>query len=131
MIGMTLQWMFMTSYKRGDIVIVLFPFGDLFNVKRRPALVVQADSLKTDLDKLIIAQISSNTARASYPSRVSVKLNSALAAGTNLKQDSVIFTDILTTVDTSIIEKKIGAMPSMAEVDVALKKALSLETDNT
>jgi mRNA interferase MazF len=33
------------SYKRGDIVLVLFPHSNLRTAKPRPALVVQADDL--------------------------------------------------------------------------------------
>ena len=46
-------------YKRGDIVLVLFPNSDLRLAKRRPALVVQADSLNTGLPQTIAALITS------------------------------------------------------------------------
>ena len=37
------------NYRRGDIVLVLFPDSNLRTSKRRPALVVQADQLGTGL----------------------------------------------------------------------------------
>lgn len=33
----------MTDYKKGDIVLVLFPNSNLQTAKKRPALIVQAD----------------------------------------------------------------------------------------
>jgi mRNA-degrading endonuclease toxin of MazEF toxin-antitoxin module len=33
-------------YKRGEVVLVLFPDSNLRTAKRRPALVIQADNLK-------------------------------------------------------------------------------------
>ncbi len=34
-------------YKRGDVVLVLFPNSNLRTAKTRPALVVQADNLQS------------------------------------------------------------------------------------
>ncbi len=36
-----------SSYKRGDVVLVLFPNSDLTSAKLRPGLIVQANNLKT------------------------------------------------------------------------------------
>jgi mRNA interferase MazF len=54
----------MMPYKRGNVVLVLFPDSNLRTAKRRPALVVQADNLNTGLPQMIIAMITSNMARA-------------------------------------------------------------------
>lgn len=62
-------------YKRGAVVLVLFPDSNLRTAKRRPALVVQADSLATGLAQTIVAMISSNMARAGHASRVAVLLH--------------------------------------------------------
>jgi mRNA-degrading endonuclease toxin of MazEF toxin-antitoxin module len=42
---------------RGDVVLVLFPDSNLRTAKRRPALVVQQDSLQTGLPQTIVAMI--------------------------------------------------------------------------
>jgi mRNA interferase MazF len=54
-------------YKRGDVVLVLFPDSNLRTAKRRPALVIQADNPGTGLPQTIIAMITSNMARAGRP----------------------------------------------------------------
>jgi mRNA interferase MazF len=46
------------SYRRGDVVLVLFPNSDLRTAKLRPALIVQADELQTGLPQLIVAMIN-------------------------------------------------------------------------
>ena len=48
-----------TSYRRGDIVLVSFPFTDLTAAKRRPALVVSPDSFNDATSDLVLAAITS------------------------------------------------------------------------
>jgi mRNA interferase MazF len=64
------------NYRRGDIVLVLFPDSNLRTSKRRPALIVQADKLETGLPQVIVAMITSNMARGGHPSRVLVQADS-------------------------------------------------------
>ena len=48
------------AYKRGDVILVLFPHSDLRTAKPRPALVVQADNLQTGLPQVVIAMITAD-----------------------------------------------------------------------
>ena len=48
-----------TSFRRGDIVLVSFPFTDLSTTKRRPALVVSPDSFNEATSDLVLAAITS------------------------------------------------------------------------
>src|SRR5204862_5305940 len=98
MTGTVLTWTFTMSYKRGDVVLVLFPDSNLRTAKRRPALVVQADDLATGLPQRIVAMITSNTARSGHPSRITVARASAEGQSAGLKTDSVIMTDNLATI---------------------------------
>ena len=45
----------MAEFVKGDVVVVPFPFSDLSQAKRRPALVIS----KLDGDDLILCQITS------------------------------------------------------------------------
>lgn len=112
--------------RRGDVVYVYFPFSDLKQVKFRPALVVQADGLGTEFNKVIVAQITGKVERAKLPCRILVKKASPGFARTGLKQDSVIMGDLLATIERSLIRNKAGYYPDMASVDAALRVALSL-----
>jgi mRNA interferase MazF len=55
------------SYRRGDVVLVIFPDSNLRTAKRRPALVFQANDLGTGLPQTIVAMITSNIARGNQP----------------------------------------------------------------
>jgi mRNA interferase MazF len=112
--------------RRGDIVLVLFPDSNLRTSKRRPALVVQSDSLESELYQTVVAMISSNLARAGHPSRVAVRINSEAARGSGLLTDSIIVTDNLATVSHSEIDRVIGSLALMSEVDAALRATLAL-----
>lgn len=116
----------MTLIKRGDVVLVLFPNTDLRTAKRRPALVVQADDLRTGLAQTVLAMISSNMFRAGHPSHIKVLIDSSEGIASGLKLDSVIMTDNLITVLESEIESVIGNLSDMKDVDAALRHTLGL-----
>jgi mRNA interferase MazF len=83
--------------RRGDIVLVLFPDSNLRTSKRRPALVVQSDSLGAELPQTMVAMITSN-----------------------------IVTDNLATIRYSEIDRVIASFAGMSEVDAALRTTLAL-----
>lgn len=114
------------NYKRGDIVLVLFPDSNLRTTKRRPALVVQADNLETGLNQVIVAMITSNLARANHPSRIAVDLQTSQGQDSGLRLDSVIMTDNLSTVINSAIDRKIGVWTEMVAVKTALSHTLGI-----
>ena len=66
MIGMHQEWMFMTSFNQGDVILVRFPNSDFRTYKKRPALIVQSDSLQTGLPQKIVVPITSNRKISSW-----------------------------------------------------------------
>ncbi len=112
-------------YKRGDVILVLYPNSDLRTAKTRPALVIQANDLKTDLTQIVVAMITSKIFRANHPSRVLIQLNSEAGKSSGLLTDSVVMTDNLATILGSAIDRKIGAI-EMEKIDEALKHTLGL-----
>jgi mRNA interferase MazF len=111
--------------RRGDVVLALFPNSDLISAKIRPALVVQADDLGTDVDQVIVAMITSRIFRAGHPSRVSISRSSLEGERSGLMEDSVIMTDVLATVASKQVYRVVGRLP-MTEVDAALRYTLHL-----
>jgi len=65
----------MTTYKRGDVILVKFPYSDLVRYKKRPALVVQDETVETGLSQRVVVQITSNLNRTG-DTRVPVRKDS-------------------------------------------------------
>lgn len=113
-------------YKRGEVVLALFPDSNLRTAKRRPVIVVQAENLGTGLPQTIVAMISSNLARGGHPSRIAVSVASPEGKQAGLKTDSVIMTDNIATVFDTEIDRAIGTWPDMQSIDAALRHTLGL-----
>ena len=113
------------KYKRGDVVLVIFPHSDLRTAKLRPALIVQADNLQTELAQVIVAMISSHLHRGNHPSRVIYNLNTPAGLQSGLRTHSVIMTDNIATISDVAIERVIGHL-HMEPIDRALRHTLNL-----
>lgn len=113
-------------YKRGEVVLVLFPNTNLVTAKRRPALVIQADNLGTGMPQTILAMITSNMLRGGHPSRVTILQNSPEGQVAGILTDSVIMTDNLVTVLEREIDRSLGHLPDMTAIDAALKHTFAL-----
>ena len=87
---------------RGDIVVVPFPFSDLSNFKKRPALIIT----KLKGDDLILCQITSQNISDEYAITLS---NEDLASG-SLKRKSNIRPNRVFTADEKIILYKVGML---------------------
>ena len=92
----------MERFVRGDVVVVPFPFSDLTNAKRRPALVVA--ELKGD--DLILCQITSQKVRDNY----SVPLSDKDFQFGSLKKLSNIRPNRIFTADKRIILYRAGRL---------------------
>jgi mRNA interferase MazF len=113
-------------FRRGQVVLVLFPDSNLVTAKRRPVLVVQADNLGTGLSQVIVVMITSNLARAGHPSRILVSLSTPVGQQTGLLTDSVIMTDNLATVLETEIDRVLGNWTDIAVLNAALRHTLGL-----
>jgi mRNA interferase MazF len=108
---------------RGDVVLVDFPFSDASASRRRPALVVQSDSVVSV--NTIIVPITSNIARSATTRLV---IDPAIEAGSGLKMVSAIICEGLFSLHRSLVVRRIGALSAaaMVKVDDGLKAALGL-----
>lgn len=110
--------------KRGDVVLVDYPFSDGSGSKYRPALVVQADVFNKTLRDTILATITTNT----QPSVTSLVIDPAESPNSGLRLACSVRCDNLQTLDKSIVQGSIGYLSkrSMQKVDACLKLALGL-----
>lgn len=113
------------NYKRGDVVLAIFPHANLRTASPRPALIVQANNLQTGLPQVIVAMTTSRMFRANHPSRVTVLRTTLEGQQSGLLTDSVVMTGNLATVAESEIDRVIGSLP-MDAVDAALRHTLAL-----
>jgi mRNA interferase MazF len=116
----------MTRYRKGAIVLVLFPNSDLRTAKRRPAIVVQANDLNTQLSQVVVAMITSNLSRADHPSRILIQIEDEVGQRTGLISNSVILTDNLATVLETAIDRALGSYSDLTSVDQALRHTFGL-----
>ena len=116
----------MTNYKRADVILALFPDSNLQTAKKRPVLIVQADDLQTNLPQIIVAMITSNLSKKSHPSRVLIELSTTAGKQSGLLSDSLIATDNLATLHEKFIDRKLGSLPDMDEVEKALAHTFGL-----
>lgn len=108
--------------KRGEIIIVEYPFTDQSGSKRRPALVVQSDKIKSP--DVLIAAISASAQLT--PTRVLIE--PARETASRLTSVCVVRCENLSTVQPTLVLGAIGNLSKVAmqEVDKCLKLALGL-----
>ena len=90
------------SLKKGDVVVVPFPFSDLSAAKKRPAFVVTV----LDGDDIILCQITSEARFDSY----SLTLTEEDFKKGSLQQTSMVRPNRIFTADKSIISYKVGSL---------------------
>jgi mRNA interferase MazF len=114
--------------KRGDVVIVPFPFQDRPGEKVRPAVVVQSDTENQRLGNTILAMITGNLDDAGQPTTVLVDPKTPDGAGSGLLGPSLVNCYNLATVRQRRILQVIGHLSNalLQQVNQAVKAALEL-----
>jgi mRNA interferase MazF len=87
---------------KGDVVVIPFPFSDLSQSKRRPALVIAP----LEGDDVILCQLTSKAVEDPY----AVPIDDSDFTSGNLKQPGNIRPNRLFTADTHIILYRVGSL---------------------
>jgi mRNA interferase MazF len=88
------------NFKKFDIVLVDFPFTDLTQTKKRPALLIKS----LEGDNNILCQITTKR-RNFHKYEINLLKESCLG---NIKFDSYIYLDMIFTLHKNLIHGKIG-----------------------
>jgi len=113
----------MTSYDRGDVVLVPFPFSERLVTKKRPAVVVSSNAYHRASRDVIIAQITSKLTTPPRPGdhRIVAWQDAGLVTPSLARAK-------LATLHSALILRRLGTMPrpDMRAIDRRLAAALSL-----
>lgn len=102
---------------KGDVVVVPFPFSDLTQAKRRPALVIS----KLEGNDLILCQITSQSIKDSY----AISLDDKDFETGSLKQPSNIRPNRIFTADSHIVLYKVGNLKT-EKLNEVIEKAVEI-----
>ena len=103
----------MGQFVKGDVVVVPFPFSNLREAKRRPALIVNT----LPGDDLILCQITSRTVTDSD----AVPIEDRDFAAGSLKQPSNIRPNRLFTADRAIVLYRVGCVRDVKLEEVVVR----------
>lgn len=111
------------AYKRGDVLLVPFPFSDLSATKVRPAIVISGAAYHRAEPDIVLAALTSNVAAAIGPFDFALK--HWQAAGLKFP---TAFKPVVFTLDPARVMHKVGAIhkTDLAQIDAKLREALGL-----
>jgi mRNA interferase MazF len=90
----------MERFVKGDVVVIPFPFSNLTQAKRRPALVIAG----LEGDDLILCQITSQRVKDKY----AIQINDNDFETGSLKQPSNVRPNRIFTVDSNLVLYRVG-----------------------
>ncbi len=117
----------MTTYRRGQVVVVQVPFPDQSGSKPRPALIVSAEAFHRNLPDVIACPISSQPRYYQRPGQGDHPLQHWREVG--LRLPSTVRISNILAVDKQIIKGALGTLPrdDMGRVEKGLRQAMGLE----
>ena len=95
-----------SKLRRGDVVLVPFPFADLSGRKLRPAVVISADPQGPEVILAFITSVMTN--RSLRGAEVELVRGNAEFHITGLKVDSLIRLDKIVTLATAVVSRRLG-----------------------
>jgi len=118
------------NYKRGDVVILPFPFVTTIGTqqKARPALIISDHSIRRRFDDLILAGITSQRISDVMDTEFLIDEQAGCFAQSGLKKSSVVRGEYLMTIPKDLVARKLGELPEdvMKLIDERIGRSLGL-----
>lgn len=117
------------ALRRGDVVLVAFPFTDLTATKVRPAVVVSPDRAHRAAGDAILAAVSSVIPRRGLlPTELLITDRNPSFAGSGLRSSSLILCGKLFTMERRLVLRWLGRLDQQltARLDQAVGAAVGL-----
>ena len=116
------------TLRRGDVVLVRFPFSSGAGGKLRPALVVQNDRNNRRLANVIVAAITTRTHHQGEPTQLLLDPASTDGQSSGLKHISCVTCENLATVEQRLIVRRLGNLSEavMEQIDGCLINSLDI-----
>ncbi len=114
-----------TQLRRGDIVLVPFPFTDLTGLKLRPAIVISPDPIREDL---LLGFISTVIPPMLEPTEYVLEITDPSFGTTGLKARSVFRMNKIATLHRSMVLRRLGrsTLQLQRHLDAALRHLVGL-----
>lgn len=114
--------------RRGDVVRVDFPFTDIPQQKKRPAVVIQNDRDNQKIRKTVVAMITGNLKRLGDPSHLLIDPSTPEGASSGLHGPSLVSCNNLYTLEQDCIQTTLGHLSDALKqkLNDCLKAALDL-----
>ena len=113
--------------RRGDVVVVDFPFTDSGASKVRPALVVQNDRDNQKIRKTVIAMITGNLRRRGEPSHLFIDPSDPNGVSSGLSFPSLVSCNNLFTIEQASILHVIGHLSDVLKQQLSSCLMAALE----
>jgi len=113
----------MTTYERGAVVLVPFPFTDQTAAKKRPAVIVSSDSHNASVPDFVIMAITSKIDRTKEAE--GCLINDWHDAGL-IKLSAI--KPVMTTIEQSLVLRRLGKLSpnDMKQMEAVLRDLLDL-----
>ena len=114
--------------KRGDVFLARFPHPAGGRGKKRPVVVVQADSYCQTLRSVVVAEITKNAVYAGDPACLAIEAATPDGKLAGIVQDSVVSCLKLATISSERMDQRIGELSDAfkQQLGECLKAALAI-----
>jgi mRNA-degrading endonuclease toxin of MazEF toxin-antitoxin module len=116
------------NLQRGDVLKARFPHAAGGRGKKRPVVVVQADSYNQRLHHAVVAQVTANLAEKNDPAHLYVAAATPEGKAAGFDRDCLVSCTLLSLMSEDRLTEKIGKLSAqlLAQLDNCLKAALGI-----